>query len=146
MTDLHPRATRSWPTIDGLRQWWRNWKTARSSGAELRCFAEDEVERMAQEIGTSAAELRQLAKRGPDSANLLLQRMAALDLDPNEVAAREPAMFRDLQRVCTMCESRGRCARELACNPDSPLWEEHCLNVETLKALGALPWKTRGEW
>jgi hypothetical protein len=101
---------------------------------------------MAHELGMSASELRALAKRGPDSENLLVRRMAALDLDAKEVAAIELAAFRDLHRVCTMCESRGRCARELARNPGSPSWEEHCPNVETLKALGALPWKTRGEW
>lgn len=146
MSDLHPRAATSRPTFEGLRQWWRNWKAARSSGAELQCFAENEVERMAQELGVSAAELRQLAKRGPNSADLLLRRMAALDLDANEVAARELAAFRDLQRVCTMCESRGRCARELARDPASPSWEEHCPNVETLKSLQALPWRARSEW
>jgi len=145
MSDLHPRAA-PWPTINGLKQWWRNWRAARSSLSELTCFAEDGVERMAHELGMSASELRALAKRGPDSENLLVRRMAALDLDAKEVAAIELAAFRDLQRVCTMCESRGRCARELARNPSSPSWEEHCPNVETLKALGALPWKTRGEW
>jgi hypothetical protein len=72
--------------------------------------------------------------------------MAALDLDSKEVAAAELATFRDLQRVCTMCGSHGRCARELARDPGDAAWEEYCPNSATLKSLDTQPWKARGEW
>jgi hypothetical protein len=132
--------------IDGIKQWWRNWREARSGLAELKFFGEYEVERTAHELGTSVSELRELADRGPDAANLLLDRMAALDLDSKEVAAAELATFRDLQRVCTMCGSHGRCARELARDPGDAAWEEYCPNSATLKSLDTQPWKARGEW
>jgi hypothetical protein len=50
---------------------------------------------------------RRLASLGPESAELLLRRMAALDLGRKEVAQTEPQTFRDLQRICTRCESHG---------------------------------------
>jgi hypothetical protein len=53
----------------------------------------------------STSELRAAARKGPKAADLLLRRMADLDLDPKEVTRVEPAAFRDLQRVCTMCKS-----------------------------------------
>jgi hypothetical protein len=145
MSDLRPRR-KPWPMIDGIKQWWRNWREARSGLAELKFFGEYEVERTAHELGTSVSELRELADRGPDAANLLLDRMAALDLDSKEVAAAELATFRDLQRVCTMCGSHGRCARELARDPGDAAWEEYCPNSATLKSLDTQPWKARGEW
>jgi hypothetical protein len=145
MSDSRVRAA-PWPTINGLRQWWRSWREAKSGLSDLNSFGDYEVERTARELGTSVSELRVLTARGPESANLLLGRMAALDLDPKEVAATDLATFRDLQRVCTMCGSHGRCARELARDPNDTAWEDYCPNVATLKSLDALPWKGRGEW
>jgi hypothetical protein len=69
---------------------------------------DEDVERMAHDLGVSTKELRQLASHGPKSADLLLERLTALDLDENEVARTEPATFQDMQRVCTMCDSHRR--------------------------------------
>jgi hypothetical protein len=107
---------------------------------------EEAVERMAHDIGISGSELRKLAGLGPDSADLLLQRMAALDLDQNEVARSERATFQDLQRVCTMCDCHRRCARDLARDPGAPAWKDYCPNAQTLVALSAQPWAIRQEW
>ncbi|SRR6266508_2063779 len=118
----------------------------RGSALELKCCGEDEVERMAKDIGVSASELRRLATLGPDSADLLLRRMAALDLDRKEVSRTEPRTFQDLQRVCTMCNSHRRCKRDLARDSADPAWQDYCPNATTLMALNALPWRARAEW
>jgi hypothetical protein len=104
------------------------------------------VERMAHDLGISTTELRQLASHGAESADLLVERMAALDLDQNEIARTEPATFQDLQRVCTMCDCHRRCARDLARDPLDPVWKDYCPNAQTLAALNALPWAVRREW
>jgi hypothetical protein len=145
MSDLHPRGT-PWPTIDGIRRWWRDWRWARSDAAELDGCGACEVERLARDLGMSAADLRKIAARGPESADLLLRRMAALDLDRDEVAATEPRVFQDLQRVCALCESHRRCARDLGRDLSDQAWEDYCPNVATLKVLNALPWTARREW
>ena len=44
---------------------------------------------MARDIRMSPSELRAVARRGTNSADLLPRRMAALDLDPNEVGRIE---------------------------------------------------------
>jgi hypothetical protein len=72
--------------------------------------------------------------------------MAALDLDPNEVGRIESAAFRDLQRVCSLCKSHRRCARDFARNALIAAWEGYCPNTDTLAALNAMPWRSRGEW
>jgi len=101
---------------------------------------------MAQDAGVSVTEFRRLVKESPESADLLLQRMASLDLDRGEVSRIEPQTFRDLQRVCTMCESRGRCARDLKRDSADPVWEDYCPNADTLMALNKLPWAARREY
>jgi hypothetical protein len=129
-----------------VSQWWREWSRRGFARFELKCCGEEEVERMAKDVGVSPSELRRLAKLGPHSADLLLRRMAALDLDRNEVSRTEPRTFQDLQRVCSMCNHHRRCRGDLARDADDPAWKEYCPNAATLMVLNALPWRTRSEW
>jgi hypothetical protein len=76
----------------------------------------------------------------------LLKRMAALDLDPKEVAQVGPQTFRGLQHACALCESHRRCARELNQDSGMPTWKEYCPNAATLMALDGMPWAARREW
>ena len=76
---------------------------------------------MAQDAGVSAAEFRKLSQLGPEGADLLLRRMEAIDLDPKEVGGTERRTLQDLQRVCAMCESHRRCARDLARDAENPV-------------------------
>jgi hypothetical protein len=140
-----PLRQKSWPSVAVILQWYRDW-TRRGSASELRCFGEEEVERIAKDVGVSASELRTFERFGPEAVDLLLRRMAALDLDRNEVAQTEPATFQDLQRVCTMCERHRRCARDFAHDSAEPDWKDYCPNAATLIALSALPWAARREW
>jgi len=128
-----------------LRSCW-DWVTG-GSASELRCCGETEIERIAKDLQMSPAELRAVARQGPHAADLLLRRMAALDLDPAEVAEAGPQTFRDLQRTCSMCESKRRCARDLAHDSVAdPAWKDYCPNAETLSALNVMPWASRREW
>lgn len=116
------------------------------SESEFGCCCDAEIERMARDIRMSASEFRAAASRGPKSADLLMRRIAALDLDPNEVGGIEPAAFRDLQRVCTLCNSRRRCARDVARNAPTSAWDRYCPNSDTLAALSGTAWRSRQEW
>jgi hypothetical protein len=118
----------------------------RHSQSSFGICSDEDVERMADDVGVSTAELRQLASKGAESADLLQDRMGALYLVQGEVARREPATFQDLQRVCTMCDCHHRCARDLERDPLNADWEDYCPNATTLKALGAQPWAMRQEW
>jgi hypothetical protein len=121
--------------FSGLAKWWRKWTGARANVMSLdRCGAE-ETERIAQDVGLTAPQLRALAGKWPDSADLLNARLAALHLDREEIQRSEPQVLADLQRVCTMCTSERTCRRDLAESPDDPVWREYCANVITLDAL-----------
>src|SRR5271156_81632 len=86
MSELHPAASPR-QMFDGLRQWWQSWRGAGSRLTELACCGDYEVERMARDLGMPSSELRKIANHGPDAADLLLRRMAELNLDNKEVAA-----------------------------------------------------------
>jgi hypothetical protein len=139
MSDLQ----KSHSPLEAIWQWCRGWSGSRSG---LEDCGDEALARMAHDVGVSGAELCKLASRGSQSAELLLRRMAALDLDRNEVARTERATFQDLQRVCTLCQCQKRCARDLMRSPGDAVWKDYCPNAQTLTALNALPWMTRREW
>ena len=117
-----------------------------STARDLAVIGDREVEQIAKDIGVSSAELYSLARSDANSADLLRTRMTALDLDCQEVARLVPETLHDLQRVCTLCNRRKRCARDLAQAPLDPRWKDYCPNVATLLALDAMPWAARSEW
>jgi hypothetical protein len=73
-------------------------------------------------------------------ASLLFRRMAALQVDRDEIASNDPLLFRELQAVCTLCRSKERCVLDLAQERESGNqgWREYCLNATTLDELGAV--------
>jgi len=126
-------------------QWCRDWITDGATSG-LNCCMEMEVERLAKDLQMSPGELRAVAKWGPGAADLLLRRMAALDLDPDEVFELLPQTFRDMQRVCTLCDSKRHCGKDIARDASNPAWKAYCPNADTLAALNAMPWTSRREW
>jgi hypothetical protein len=66
---------------------------------QLSCCGESEVERIARDVRMTPSELRAVAIHGPRSADLLLYRMAVLNLDRAEVTDVGPHTYRDLQRA-----------------------------------------------
>jgi len=131
--------------LKSMLAWCRAWFKG-GSESDFGCCGEAEIERMAKDVRMSVSELRAVVRKGPKAADLLLRRMAALDLDPKEVACLEPAALRDLQRVCTLCKSHRRCASDFAHDAPLSAWESYCPNADTLAALSSMPWAARREW
>jgi len=123
--------------LDNIRCWYRNWTGARRASFELQCAGAAEVERVAQELGLSSSTLQSLVTQ-PDERELLAKRMVGLHLEPGALP-REA--FRDMQRVCSMCGCKYRCARDLALGQLDPTWQkwrDYCPNAATLSAREAL--------
>lgn len=136
-------SVKSWSALSAIWRWIQ-YDNGTLEGLQ-RC-AETEIERIAKDNGLSVSEFRTLASLGPNAADLLERRMAALDLDPVEVSQTAPYTFRDLQKLCSLCKNHGRCLRDLARDPANEAWKHYCPNAETLLALDALPWSSRSEW
>jgi hypothetical protein len=117
-----------------------------TSECELGFFDKTELEQLARDVRMPVSELWAVSRRGPKAADLLLRRMTALDLDPNEVSRTEPETFRDLQRLCTLCRHHRRCARDFDREAATEVWDVYCPNTGTLAALNAQPWAARREW
>ena len=121
--------------FDSLIAAFRGWAGNRRLDLRLDECASYEIARIARDVGLSPSELRRMSKLKPDAAKLLLDRMAALRLDPASLAKSDPSTMRDLQRLCSNCASKKRCQRDLTRYRDAPVWRQYCPNAGTLDAL-----------
>jgi hypothetical protein len=110
-----------------------SWRANRGRLTELDDLQEGDLTRIAADIGVSPAELRSLAATGTDSADLLPRRLASLGLDDEEIAGATPGLVRDMERVCSFCGSKRRCAHDL--DLVGPPLPAYCPNAGTLREL-----------
>jgi hypothetical protein len=129
--------TRTNPFMNALVRGWNPLHSTRAMVAELDGCSEHEVDRMARDLAISPRDLRRVAALGTDACSLLRRRMEALDLDFDEVGRDQAHVLWDLQQLCTLCDSKKRCARDLAADADSPAWRGYCPNEDTFTALKA---------
>ncbi len=123
--------------IAHLIQRWREWKSSRDSLAGLDSCGRGEVARIAHDLSLTTNELRALARKGADSASLLYRRLADLGLDADALGRSDPKMLRDMQKDCSLCQSKGRCRHDLARGADPSAWHAYCPNDYALNALVA---------
>ena len=128
-----------WPFLDHvigpIADWWRKHAEVRDNQVSLDAMGPEELARVATDVGIPASDLRALARHCSDAADLLEYRMANLELSTSELAHDAPAQLRDMQRLCTMCAHKGRCARDLAADPSDPVWRRYCPNEQMLTEL-----------
>lgn len=129
----------SYPTVDfvvsAIANWINKYRLTHGMHAELGECSPEDVMRIAADIGVPAAELRALAAKGPDAANLLGKLLVKLCVDPVQLANANPAVMRDLQRLCVVCGHKERCRHELSDGTAAEHYQEYCPNAFTLDAL-----------
>lgn len=118
-----------------IGRWWRSRRGNRPAVAELQRCPREDLRQIAADFRTQPRELRSLAARWPDSASLLDRRLAALNIDLDEVIRRHPEVANDLKRLCSFCQSKGECEHDLDTSPGDSGWRAYCPNAPTLTAL-----------
>lgn len=112
---------------------WQDWRSRRQQMRELALCDEQ----MAREFGFTPNELGLLARRGSKATHLLQRRLRVLGIDSKTISATQPDTTWDLQRSCSVCSVKRRCARDLNASNDSR-WQNYCLNAQTLAILESL--------
>ena len=113
----------------------RNWFSRLRQRAELDRFGEAELGILAQDVGLTPSDLRQVTEGNPEADELLPRRIAALGIHADELARAQPDVFRDMQRVCASCQKYGRCVRDLDRGTLGAGWLDYCPNAGTLQQL-----------
>ena len=53
-----------------------------------------------------------------------------------DLARSEPLVLRDMERVCSLCNHKRQCDRDLAAGTAAAHYEEYCGNADTIDGLG----------
>ena len=136
---LAPNPVKAYPVVNSFIAAFRNWVRHRRLISQCRqrldACDNNEITRIARDVGLSPSDLRHMAERGPDAAKQLLDRMALLHLDADALAKSEPSTMRDMQRLCSTCASKKHCQRDLLLTPNDAAWRHYCPNADTLDEL-----------
>jgi hypothetical protein len=136
MTTPEPR---HYPVVESVIDMFARWLKHRREIVESCGCDSEEYARIARDLNVSTGELDALVRRGAHAADELPKMMAALHIDRQAVARVKPLVMRDLERVCSLCEQKRRCDRELAGKTAAGQYEDFCPNAPTLTALVTKP-------
>jgi hypothetical protein len=91
-----------------------------------------EADRLALDVGLQRLELIRVSGQRVAWRSLLGARLNALGAELCKLETEAPEYARDLARVCALCDSKARCARDLKRRPESGIWRTYCPNESTL--------------
>ena len=120
--------------VKAIAAWVSIYRNALGLNNEFGMCGPDEVMRMAQEIGVTPTQLRELSK-GHGNANLLKSMLVALHVDPKVIADMDPLVMRELKWLCITCSNKKRCEHELAKGTAAEHFREFCPNAVSLDEL-----------
>jgi hypothetical protein len=121
--------------LGAIAQWIRRYRQARATRHDLMNCSTTDVANMARELKITPDELATLARKGPNSADLLQKLLIALGVDPNGVEHDDPLVMRDLQRLCTTCSDKRRCELDIANEAIADKFHDYCPNTFTIDAI-----------
>ena len=121
--------------LSSLSQAWTRYRKRRAAMAELQALDNAELERIVRDAGLTFSDLVGLAKQSGDAAALLYRRLEEAGIDFKSI---DPDVLRDMQRCCSICDSKAQCAHELEDKPKVAGWPEYCPNRQTIDALGLM--------
>jgi len=126
-----------YPLVTKVIDLFGDWLKQRRELNELMEFAVDpgELERVARELNVTSADLEGLVRQSSQGANELWYTLTALGIDETALSRAEPALLRDMERVCSFCTHKRRCHEELAAGTAATNYVEYCENADTIDTL-----------
>lgn len=116
----------------------KQWREVVASARELAGSSQTTAD-IARDLGLSPIELRMLAAKGADAAKELPCLLESLRISIQTIAEKDPMVLRDLQRVCSVCEHKRQCDRDIAAGTLAKNYDRYCLNAETVNAIKCDP-------
>jgi hypothetical protein len=111
----------------------RKWRNRR----ELQALPLTELSLIAADLSLNELQLRRLALRGETFPDAFRQMAAALEIAGNKLENDLP-LRRDMQVLCSLCDSKRRCQRELRNGSAAANFREFCPNTPNFEYLAAL--------
>ncbi len=117
--------------VDKLTVWRRHRRDLRDlAGLDSGAFSA-----IARDLCLSSVDLELLAKAGERRTANLGRLLDALGIEDGVISRAEPAVMRDMQRVCALCPAKARCDRDLRAATSRRTYKEYCPNGPTINSL-----------
>ncbi len=123
-----------YPFVTKVIDLFSDWLKQRRELNELMEYVADpgELERVSRELNVTPVDLEMLVRQGSQGANELPYTLTALGIDETALWRAEPALLRDMERVCSFCAHKRRCHQELAAGTAATNYVEYCENADTM--------------
>jgi transcriptional regulator with XRE-family HTH domain len=125
-----------YPVVELVVDTFGEWLKHRRELKEMREMDAANFNQIASELRMSPTDLEALVRQGPHAADELPQMLKALGIDQEALARTEPHVLRDMERVCSLCNHKRQCDRDLAAGTAAKHYEEYCGNADTIDGLG----------
>jgi transcriptional regulator with XRE-family HTH domain len=125
------------PFVTKIIDMFGDWLKQRRELNELMQYEAEfgELEHVARDLNVTPADLERLVRKGSQSANELAYTLTALGIDEAALWRAEPALLRDMERVCSFCTRKRQCHQELAAGTAATNYVEYCENADTIDML-----------
>lgn len=121
--------------LQNLLTRWREHRSTRTALDELVACDPAILAEVSRDIQISVDDLKEITAKGAGADRLMARMMSAYGIDPNRTSAAAPSTLRDVAVLCSKCDAKGRCARELDAGTAALHAHEFCPNAETFDAL-----------
>src|SRR3954468_4825312 len=125
----------TYPTVERLIDMFGDWLKHRRELGELHQLEGIEFDRIAHDLRIPPGELNELVHQGPHAAGELPKLLKALGIDHDDLARIQPMAWRDMERVCALCQDKRRCDRDLAAGTAAQRYQDYCLNAPTIELI-----------
>ena len=125
-----------YPVVSLMIDTFGEWLKHRRELKEMREMDAANFDRIAGELLMSSADLEALVRQRPHAADELPKMLTALGIDHEDLARTQPLVLRDMERVCSLCNHKRQCDRDLAAGTAAAHYEEYCGNADTIDGLG----------
>ncbi|WP_439395740.1 hypothetical protein ACRQ5Q_01730 [Bradyrhizobium sp. PMVTL-01] len=128
-------ASRPYPIVQDLIESFANWLKHRREMNEMRQLDHADFDRIAADLRIAPDDLEELVRNGKHAADELPKMLEQLGISAEGLARAQPLLLRDMERVCSLCNHKGECDRDLAGGTAAENYHGYCGNAATLESL-----------
>ena len=125
-----------YPVVEYLIGVFGDWLNHRRELSEFRLLDMASFNRIAGDLRISATDLKELVHQGLHAADELPKLLKALGIDEAALERTEPLVLRDMERICSLCNHKRQCNRDLAAGSSPGRYDQYCLNASAIDDLG----------
>jgi uncharacterized protein YjiS (DUF1127 family) len=126
---------KTYPIVENAINLFGDWLKYRREMHELRDMSSGDFARIARDLNVSPAELDAVVRQGPHASDELLVLLKILGIDEATLTRTQPALQRDMVRVCAACQQKALCNHDLGAGTLAYRYEEYCPNAPAIDGL-----------